>query len=97
MADGVHQRLVGHDEKYRGVFGGILVAVEIPEGNDEGVALFPFVALIADGADAAAAPHVIYGRACVAVALGLFSTAEHLDLARHRWQRRSTCQWIGVI
>ena len=72
MADGIHQRLVGHDEEYRGIFGRILVAVKIPERHDEGIALFPFVALVADGADAAAAPYVINGRAGVTMALGLF-------------------------
>src|SRR5262245_44928097 len=97
MADGVHQWLVGHDEKYRGIFGRILVAVKIPKRNHEGVALFPFVALVADGADAAAAPYVINSRARMTMALSLFSAAEHLDLTSHRRQRRSASQRIGVI
>jgi hypothetical protein len=97
MADSVHQRFVGHHKKYRGVFRRILVAVKIPKRDHKRVALFPFVALIADGADAAAAPYVINRRACMTMALGFFSAAEHLDLAGHRWQCRPPRQWIGVI
>src|SRR4029453_7064191 len=90
-------RLVGHHEKNRWIFGRILGTGEIPERDDEGVALFPFVALVADIADPAAAPYVINGRAGVAMALGLFSAPEHLDLAGHCRQRRSPRQRIGVI
>src|SRR5262249_53160733 len=71
--------------------------MKIPERHDEGIALFPFVTLIADSADAAAAPYMINGRASVAMAFGLFSASEHLDLAGHGRQGRSTGQRIGVI
>src|SRR5262245_12390128 len=97
MTDGIHQRLVGHHEKYRWIFGRILVTVKIPERHDEGVALFPFVAIVADSADPAAAPYVINGRAGVAMALGLFSAPEHLDLAGPCRQGRPSCQRIGGI
>src|SRR5262249_60720803 len=46
LTDGVHQRFVGHHEKYRGIFRRVLVTMKIPERHDEGVALFPFVTLI---------------------------------------------------
>src|SRR5262249_42338154 len=97
LTDGVHQRFVGHHEKYRGIFRRVLVTMKIPERHDEGVALFPFVALIADSADAAAAPYMIDGRAGVAMAFGFFSAPEHVNLAGHCRQRGSTRQRIGVI
>src|SRR4029077_17671201 len=97
MADSVHQRFVGHHKKYRRVFGRIFVAMEIPKRDDEGVPLFPLVALITDGGDAAAAPYVIDRGARVTMALGLFSAAEHLDLAGHGRQCRSARQGIGVV
>src|SRR5215475_3294734 len=97
MTDGVHQWLVGHHEKYRGIFGRIFVMMKIPERHDKGIALFPFVALIADSADAATAPYMINGRAAMAMAFGLFPAPEHLDLAGHCRQGRSTGQRIGVV
>src|SRR5262249_53597615 len=71
--------------------------MKIPERYDEEIALFPLVALIADSADAATAPYMINGRAGMAMAFGLFSASEHLDLADHGRQGRSTCQRIGVV
>src|SRR5215831_21270666 len=71
--------------------------MKIPEWYDEGVALFPFVTLISDSADAATAPYMIDGRAGVAMAFGFFSAPEHLDLAGHGRQGRSTRQRIGVV
>ena len=59
VADRVHQRFVRHDEKYRWILGSIFMAMEIPERDHEGVALFPLVDLIADRRDAASSPYVV--------------------------------------
>src|SRR5215471_14536312 len=80
MADGIHQRLVIHDEKNRRIFGGIFVMMEVPERCDEGVALFPFITLVADIADAAAAVHIVNRRAGVPVAFGFLAGAQHVNL-----------------
>src|SRR5215470_19716140 len=80
VADGIHQRLVMHDKKNRRIFGGIFVMMEVPEGRDEGVALFPFVTLLADIADAAAAVHIVNRRAGVPVAFGFLAGAQHVNL-----------------
>ncbi len=83
MADGIHERFIGHDEKHHRIFGGVLVAMVIPERDDKGIAFFPLVALIADVGDAAAALHMVDRRAGVPMTFGLFAGAEHLNLAGH--------------
>ena len=86
MADRIHQRLIGHDEKYRGLFRGVFMPMKIPQRDDEGVSLFPFIPFVADVAYATAAPDVINGRAGMPMASGLFAGTQHMNLAGHRRQ-----------
>src|SRR5262249_39718503 len=97
MADGVHQRFVGHDEKYCGFLRCIFMAMKIPERYHEGVALLPLVAFMADGSNAASPPYLVNGGAGVAMAFRLLAATQHLYLAGHGWQRRPASQRIGKI
>src|SRR5215207_5491081 len=65
VSDGIHQRLVIHDEEDRRVLRGVFMAMVLPQRHHKRIALLPFKALVADVADTAAAPDVINIRAGV--------------------------------
>ena len=57
-----------------------------PQRYDESIAFVPLERLAVDHRRAAAAERMINARAGVAMAVGFFAGAQHLDSARHRWQ-----------